>query len=654
MDIFSDCFFKLKEFDSQEFINNIGSLDNISSMELLDKISILNRKDREKVLSNTLIKEKLKIGLLSESRNDQWYFYRKILSKISASEFLSLYDSDFLNKYFMIHQGEYVYRFWASLCENDINTILALIIEDDKLFDNFLKVSNNFEVLFENINYELLTKILYKLQEKKYSLNYDFLSCISKEYQYFLLDDDKIDDDTIVQLVRNFCNEVKSYFFKNDRRSLYLYNKFDITLYAKVGIIFSYDILKKKEFFELLKDRSFIVFRNNINNIERYNNPSIIDARVNEYYDEIMSLYSCDHDMFSVYLKILDNPGMLDSLNKNVSYLFDFDIIDKLMSLLRRDVSGNYYFENKGELQIFLRDETSKKMSEVIIDSLFQDNIYNVWLNIKEMLRYNNGLSLNDRILDNDKVKFYNSIVDFDKLSNKDKIKFYNSFKNKNINLLFYQDLRMVKDYAYDKIKDELFNINNMLCSAIDNDGVMVYDVRNSQYNMLVRTQAQYREDSHYRRNCYSIISNDNTSIFGEYDYSSFLYGYNGFDNDMVLHMFESDSYSSGFRENSSRYVNRIMTTAELVRASSSYSEIQIINKKIEGKKHKYSVKKPDFIVVFDNVRDMHLEEAKRLNIPIVIIKMKRLENKIDIGFDEGIDSYVESVYNENEHRLRR
>ena len=187
-----------------------------------------------------------------------------------------------------------------------------------------------------------------------------------------------------------------------------------------------------------------------------------------------------------------------------------------------------------------------------------------------------------------------------------------------------------------------------------EKNGVSIYDARDIDYNMLVRSQAQYRDDSHYRRNCYSIISNENTSVFGENDYTSFLYGYNGFDNDMVLHMFESDSYSSGFRENSSRFVNRIMTTQELVRGSSMYSEIQIVNKKIDGKKHKYSVQKPDFIVVFDNVTIRHIEEAKRLNIPIVIIKKQKLENKIDVYFNEDVDAYVESIYSENEHRVRR
>lgn len=654
MDIFSDDFFKPKEFNLHKFIIDIGNLDDITSMALLDKISVLNRKDREKVFNNALIKYKLKLGLLSESRSNQWYYYRQILSKISASEFLSLYDADFLNKYFTLHQGEYLYRFWASLCEKDINTILNLIIDDDKILDNFLKEINNFESLFENIDYNLLVKLLYKLQDRDGLFDYEFLVCICKEHQYLLLNDDKINDNTLVHLINNFSYEVKSYFFKNDRRALYLFDKFDIPLFIKTNIIFNDDILKRKEFFELLKDKSLVTFRNNINNVERYNNPMVIEERVEEYYNNILSLYSSDFDMFTPYKEILDNPSKFVNSDKNVSYLFHFDIIDKFTSLLRMDDNNKYYFENKEELVEFLKSETSKKISEIIIDSLFKDNIYNVWINIKEMLRYNDNLSISDKILDTDKLQFYDLIIKFDKISNVDKIKFYNYFRDKNINLMFYQDLRMVKDYAYDKIKEDLFNISTCSLSCVNKDGVNIYDARDINYNMLVRTQAKYREYSHYPRNCYSIISNENTSVFGECDSNSFLYGYNSFNNDMVLHMFERDSFSSGFREKSSRYVNRIMTTDELVKSSNTYSEIQLINKSIDNKKHKYNVEKPNFIVVFDNVRNADIEEAKRLNIPIVIIKKQKLENEININFDEDLDSYVEMVYTENAHRMNR
>ena len=36
----------------------------------------------------------------------------------------------------------------------------------------------------------------------------------------------------------------------------------------------------------------------------------------------------------------------------------------------------------------------------MVVDALFCDNIYNVWLNIKEMLRYNSKLDAEDKVLD--------------------------------------------------------------------------------------------------------------------------------------------------------------------------------------------------------------------------------------------------------------
>lgn len=657
-DFFSGAFLKVKEFNLDNFINSLGDINEVSSFEILDKINLLNKRDRDKVLNNSLIKDKLRLGLLKESRENQWYYYREILSKINIKEFLSLYDAPFLNEYFTIHGGESLYRFWASMCEKNINTVVSLVIDDDNMLENFLGQSNNFESLFENLDYELLIKLLYKLQDKNSDLNYDFLFYISKENQYLLLKDDKINDNTLVHLINGFYCEVKINFFKNDSRALHLYDKFNISSFAKVGVVFNDNILKKKDFFELLKDISLINFRINVNNIERYNNPSIIEQRVDEYYNEMLSLYLNEYDMFKPYKDILDNPSLIVNSGKQVSYLFHFDIIDKLTFSLRQDETGKYYFENIDELEVFLKEETSKKLSEIIIDSLFKDNIYNIWLNIKEMVRYNDGLDVSDKVLNEDKALFYNLIINFDKISNIDKIKFYNSFKDKNINLMFYEDLRKVKDYAYDKIKEQLFCINKcsdiMAENSTDVSGVKVYDLRDNQYKMLVRTQSQHREESHYPRNCYSIISDENTSVFGSDNYSLFLYGYNGFDNDTVLHMFEQDSFSSGFREQSSRFVNRIMTIDELVKASYSYSEIQLINKKIEGTKYKYSVNKPDFIVVFGNVRSMHIAEAKRLNIPIVMIKRRKLDKKIDIGFDENLDAYVNNIYTENEHRMRR
>ena len=63
-----------------------------------------------------------------------------------------------------------------------------------------------------------------------------------------------------------------------------------------------------------------------------------------------------------------------------------------------------------------MKGEVNRKISEVVVDALFCDNIYNVWLNIKEMLRYNSKLDAEDKVLDNDKIDFYQMILNFDKI----------------------------------------------------------------------------------------------------------------------------------------------------------------------------------------------------------------------------------------------
>ena len=117
--------------------------------------------------------------------------------------------------------------------------------------------------------------------------------------------------------------------------------------------------------------------------------------------------------------------------------------------------------------------------------------------------------------------------------------------------------------------------------------------------------------------------------------------------------MFESDSYSSNFKDEGSRFVNRIMTSDELVKSNSGYSEVQLVNLKSDKGKYKWEAKKPDFIVVFNAIGDRHIKESKRLGIPIVVISKKKLDKDRDV-YDIEPDAYVKDKYSEEEHRIRR
>ena len=142
--------------------------------------------------------------------------------------------------------------------------------------------------------------------------------------------------------------------------------------------------------------------------------------------------------MFGEYWDVLNNPSLLYNYYDKDTFIFSYDIVLLFEKHLSCDDDDNLYFKDKDALIQILKMETSKKISEVVIDALFSDNIYNVGINIREMIRYNNKLNKNDKALDDDRVAFYKMILDFDNISSKDKIKLFNEFKDRNFSLIYY------------------------------------------------------------------------------------------------------------------------------------------------------------------------------------------------------------------------
>lgn len=324
--------------------------------------------------------------------------------------------------------------------------------------------------------------------------------------------------------------------------------------------------------------------------------------------------------MFKEYSDILNNPK--DKELKENSYIYTYDINYKVREHLDYDFNNKeYYLIDKTGLKYYLIRQTSLKLSEIITDALFKDNLYNVRININELLRYNDKLE--DKLIDNNRVNFYKTILLFDYISNSKKIEIYNNLKNKNIYSLFYDDLRKMKDKSYDLIKENLFKVsdNNDIDKKLsDKYNIKIYNYQDKKYIMLIRGMNRFREKSFNRRNCYSLISNENNNAFGIGSDILFYYGFNSFNNDHILSVSEQDSYSADLKDNSTtNFVNRIMTDKEIVGSSSWYSEIDIINELDED--GNYIAKRPDYLVVYDDIEERHIEEAKRLNIPIVLIK---------------------------------
>ena len=635
------------EFTPSMFISNFDNIDNVNCLDLLRKISYLSEDKKQLVLSDERIINKLKVGLQEESYDQLYGYFREVFKIISPNEFLNIYKDEGIKKYFKGHFKSEGYIIFACLCEKNINETVKYILTDEKLFNEFFMVSNNFYSMFYDLSYELFKEIIFRFEKHNYKYNLEFLSSISYENQINIFNEE-IKDSTILNIIPYFKVESVSCFFENNIRARHLYKDFNIARLVNSGIRFNSDILKNKDFFNGLKDESFVEFRNNINNVEKYNDPTFIEERLKEYYEELISCYNPETKMFYDYEKEL--LGRKWNIRNN-DYILSPDVTLKFGNLERNS-------SDEQELIEYLKRQTSKKISEIVIDCLFQDNIYNVWLNIKEMLRFNEKLANENKVLDKEKEYFYKLILNFDNVDSDKKIELYHKLKDKNYNLFFYEDVRKLKDLSYNLIQESLLNPKSHP-EFLDKEntskyGVAIYDLRDKEYTILVRRENRHRDKTTMIRGCYSLISNENSSVYGGTE--GYLYGYNTIEKDRVLHILETDSYSSSLKDESSKFVNRIMTPKEIVNNNSWYSEVQIINKKDNSDNDQYNAKKPDFIVVFDNITGIAVEESKRLNIPIVRITSNILkdENKTNITFDTKYDIYVKNSIDEINQKKSR
>jgi len=141
---------------------------------------------------------------------------------------------------------------------------------------------------------------------------------------------------------------------------------------------------------------------------------------------------------------------MQDIIDKETNkYLLSYQIIHDVYSIkCNQDEINN-------KLNQYLKDTTSKKISEIVIDALFKDNYYNVRLNIEEILRYHKK-NKDGFTIDLEYIKLYELVYNIDSLSNDKKIDIYNNLKNKNINTIFYNHLRKCKDHAYNNMISKL------------------------------------------------------------------------------------------------------------------------------------------------------------------------------------------------------
>lgn len=637
------------DWDVNDFLENyLYELENLD-FRLVRMISYLSSEERKLALGDMRVQGYLKKIILKQGKS--WEFCDDLFRYIEFSDIGFLFDEEFINDFFKKNINKKEYILFASAFNNswNHNEIIDIIIENDNLFNFFKENFNYFYGSVTKLDSEHFKKLLNKINETD-AYNYFSSLIISTENAMEIIKDE-YPVNVLYWLINMFPRDVVNEFFLNDQRAElmipYLRNG-RIHNFMYNDIKFGERIVKNSEFFEILKCRSLVDFRNTINNIEDHCvDPYYIEEKRKEYYDQLIKSYQVESGLFKVYEEILNDKDLFNKYMFGDSYLLNKDPY-----LLNGDLFRISNITRENLLRV-----TNNKLSELVVDALFYDSIYNVWINIKELLRFNSYLDDNEKTLSNDSIKFYKLILDIDSVPSLKKIELYNKLKDKNINQVFYDDIRKTKNLAYNKIKNKL--IKPLECSKYENleetrkNGVKTYDLRDKEFFMLVRCLGGVYNDFGRNRfgESYSIISNINTEVFLEND--GIIYGYSGFDVERVIHMFEGDSFSTGFESKSNfatSYPNRISTIEQLAN-SSGYSEILLKNEKVADKE--YLSIKPDFIVVIDEVNERSIEASKSLNIPIVIIS-KNKKPYIDRLPNQNIDQYTIGLTHEEERKMQR
>ena len=551
------------------------------------------------------------------TQNDIWQLYRDFTYSFGVSTLLKIYDGKSLLSLIKENRVSIII---AVMLENNLNMVLDYMLHDEDFYKVFKDKIINYYSLIYKADYELLKK--YLIKDADLVINYFSLD---KEDYRKLFNDSDIDDYIICKLInKEYDNEFLSFFFMNDSRGMRIFNKLTkktILSLIERKIRFSKEIIESKKMFNAIKGESIVNFRKYVNSLTFTNGYIDLEKIVYNYYVDLLSNYNPITKMFCQYDKLTDIKFGFD-LKKD--YILDNIVL--------------YTIADKEEL----KNITSKKISEIVVDYLFKDDIYNVMINIREMLTYNQKLK--NKLLGKETVSFYEMILNIDNISNDYKIKLFYRLKDSKVDKMFYFDLRKLKRRSYQDILSHLAKLHNFSKSKKLSDKFKtdVYDLRDKEFMLLVRTIGRgFDEVTTNRRDCYSIISSEHTEVFNRSDY---VFGYDSFNINRILHLYEHDSFSSNIRNNETTfYINRLYSPNELIMATNYINEIQIINEK-NGPY--YKALSPSYIIAINDVRKKDVEESKRLGIPIILINEKSKKNGMHYQ-EDGLriitDTYEES-----------
>ncbi len=588
----------------------IDKILNLELTEFLDALRPLSYEKRLNLLQDERICEKV---FLLDKKQNAWDF-RKVLEVYDANALLNKMKNPIISKIKKMYKGhEYVYL--VCLKRSDQISFEKELLKNDNLL--FLLLYNGESFYSElDFSYDTLIAIINFVSLNKIPINDTCLSSIillslknkPDKWENFLKQDI---DNTYKKMTFSYIspdlvnNYIKSHVISFTNKEIY-----NLILYSEVEL--DRNLYENKDFFrEIIFSSSIFQMREKIARLSNHIDTTYFENLISKMEDEI-----------------------LDEYIKNKTFIRNYD------QTLEKEFLELQFISKKDE--VF---PDKKIILIIVIDKLFQDSIRNVFLNIEELL------SFNDNNFDKEKLDFYREVMTLYEKTPNEILEFYNRYKDSYQVSTYYDDVRNCKDLSYQKIKDKCFkpmdneNLKNQELSK--KLKVDIYELNGEDFIMLVTCRARIPSGNNLAaRNCYSLIGSKNMHVFNEDNY---IYGFTNFEINKIMHVLEDDSYSLDQPINTTSFINRIRSIDDIL-SSNKMNEIQIKNLKISGSNEfdfRYERILPSYIVCFDTIREKDLNAARILNIPIIKINRSKYQEGKTVVLENYNEKYTTSFYDE-------
>ena len=315
------------------------------------------------------------------------------------------------------------------------------------------------------------------------------------------------------------------------------------------------------------------------------------------------------------------------------------------------------------EIEDYILKLNGQNLSNYIIDYLFEENYYNIMIDIQELLGFYYRGNI---VLPEKHVEMYNQILHIDELATDEKKFLFNEVRKTNMIEIFYDDMAYARTIVAESIKE--YALSTEMIQDYKNEtlskkyGVDVFTLDGEPFFGIVKT-GTYRKDILPVAHSYSLIGHEGIAVYGDPKLSdTFLYDADTFNPEQLVHVFPYDSYTFyhpfEFSETSTNYINNLLTADELVKISEAYNEILILEKgdKEVGIEEKIPELKKIALFCINEIREQDVEVAKKNNVGIFFVSTKKyiMADKRKINFLNDTNNIYYDKYSEEEFEAKR